>query len=230
LSDIYAGHLSPAAAKNKDVAKWLKPLRSLLLAAACIILLLFTLLLSDVPDVSENITLRSVSVGLPPPPPPPPSPVETTTQTTTTQMDLLANIEHGIALATAKIQPPKLQPPSLPQLDIRSSMPELDSALSFNWDGLGLSELDQTPRLLTAPKIRFPNNLRSRGVSRVLVELNVMIDESGRVFLKEIVKNPHPQLNSEIRLLTQRARFTPPKKDSKPARAVFIWPLEFSDE
>ena len=216
--------------KPQRLVKGMRILRSASLSFLCVLALLGTLFVTGKQQAPEKITIRTVNVGLPPPPPPPPSSVEATRQTTTTQMNLLNSIDQGIALAVARVEPLDLQPPALPPLDIRASMPALESVLSFDWSGFGLSELDQAPRLLTTPRVRFPENLRSRGVNRALVELNVMIDEGGRVFLREIVKNPHPQLSSEIRLLAQRARFTPPKKGGRSVRAVFIWPVEFTDE
>lgn len=218
------------AINSKRIVGWLRPLRSASLSTLCIIALLGILLVAEKQTIPEKVAIRTINVGLPPPPPPPPPQVEATEQATGTQMNLLTSIDEGIALATATVETPVLKPPSLSSLDIRASMPALDSALSFDWSGFGLSELDQKPRLLTTPTVRFPQNLRARGISRVLVELDVMIDEGGRVFLREILRNPHPQLNSAIRKLIQRARFTIPKKSGRPVRAVFIWPVEFADE
>ena len=214
----------------KRIVGWLQPFRSVFLSTLCIIALLGILLLSGKQTIPEKVTIRTISVGLPPPPPPPPSQVESTEQTMRVQMDLLSSIDERIALASATVETPVLTPPSLPFRDIRAIVPVFDSAFSFDWSGFGLSELDEKPRLLTRPMVRFPQNLRERGISRVFVELDVMIDEGGRVFLREILKNPHPQLNSEIRTLLQRVRFTAPKKSGRPVRAVFIWPVEFADE
>ena len=216
--------------KPRRLVERMRILRSASLSLLSVLALLGTLFVTEKQQAPEKITIREVNVGLPPPPPPPASSVEATRQTTTTQMNLLNMIDQSIALSVARVESVDLQPPELPPLDIRASMPALESVLSFDWSGFGLSELDQAPRLLTTPRVSFPENLRSRGVNRVLVELDVMIDEGGRVLLREILKNPHPQLGSEIRLLVQRARFTPPKRGGRSVRAVFIWPVEFTDE
>ncbi|MEM7098700.1 MAG: hypothetical protein AAF541_10620 [Pseudomonadota bacterium] len=204
--------------------------RAIILAAVLVITLLGTLFLGEEIVEPEVLTVRSIAVGLPPPPPPPPSTAETNANETPVQMNLLATGDQGEPLLQAEIAPPELQPAKMPQPDLAANLPDLESALDFDWSGFGLSELDATPQLLTDLKIRFPQRLKARGVRQAAVELNVMIDETGKVFLKEIMVNPYPALTPRIESVMRRARFTPPQKDGVKVRAVFIWPIEFRSD
>ena len=116
---------------------------------------------------------------------------------------------------------------TLPEPKFEVEAPEIDNVLAIDWQGFNLDELDSVPRLLTDLDMRFPQGMVDRGIKRFKVELSVLIDEGGRVLLREIVQNPYPEVNDRIRSLLVRARFTPPQKDGTAARAVFIWPIEF---
>ncbi|MEM7363681.1 MAG: TonB family protein [Pseudomonadota bacterium] len=204
--------------------------KATVLALGLIALVVSTLFMGNAVVEPDIVTVRKITVGLPPPPPPPPTQIEQVTEIAPVQMNLLAELDTGTPLIRPTVASPELRPPEIPPPKLDANRPDLDTVLSFDWSGFGLSELDFSPRLLTDMKVRFPTSLRSRGVRRVAVELSVLIDESGRVFLKEILSNPHPQLNNAIESITRRARFTPPQKEGVKVRAAFIWPIEFSDE
>ncbi|MEM6999181.1 MAG: hypothetical protein AAF529_00245 [Pseudomonadota bacterium] len=214
---------------NRNIRLW-RFGRAGALALALMMALLASLMFGKSVNAPEVLTVRKVAVGLPPPPPPPPAQTDPITQTNSPQLDLLSDLEQGTPLLQAKVAPPEMQPTRMPQPELRADMPNLDSAMTFDWQGFGLNELDRTPRLLTDLKIRFPQSLKSKGVRRAAVELNVLIDETGKVFLKEILKNPYPQLTTRIEAVMRRARFTPPQKDGAKVRAVFIWPIEFRSD
>lgn len=204
--------------------------RALLCSALVMSISLGALFVGKEVTAPEVFTVRKVSVGLPPPPPPPPNPVETAQTEQDVAIDLLAGLDHGTPLLNVQVAPVAMKTIEMPRPDLSADLPQLDSNLSFNWDGFGLSELDTTPQLLTPLKVRFPNSLLVRGIKRVSIEVTVLIDTDGQVFLKEILTNPHPELTSRIESVMQRARFTPPRKDGEKVRALFIWPIEFRDE
>ena len=92
-------------------------------------------------------------------------------------------------------------------------------------DAFGLTELDSTPTLLTPVKVRFPKRLKKQGITRVVVKLDVMINETGDVELLDIVENPHHELNKEIRRLVHASKFTSPHREDEVVKARFIWPV-----
>jgi protein TonB len=175
----------------------------------------------------ETITVRQIAIAAPPPLPPPPSPQKNQTEPTPS-IDLSAD-GAGPAMQFAEVKLPQqtdlsdLAPPKIENM----SSPFL-SHLNVDWQAFGLNELDDVPRLLTNLKINYPNSLVLKGIRHIEVELDVLIDESGKVVLRRIVRNPHPEFESIIQKLMNKARFTAPKKNGVPVRAAFNWPLDFS--
>ncbi len=79
--------------------------------------------------------------------------------------------------------------------------------------------------MLTPVKIRFPKRLKKQGIKRVIVKLDVIIDEHGNVKLMDIVENPHHELNKEIMRFVKASKFTSPYKEDEAVKARFIWPV-----
>lgn len=184
---------------------------------------------SSADEVNAKTTIRTLSVALPPPPPPPP--VQKQTQLVDAAPSL--NLSHSGTGVVMQIQTPQLEvtlaEPALPEVQLQSEQSSLLDHLNFDWSAFGLSDLDETPRLLTSLKITFPDQLKRKGVRIAEVELDVMIDEHGSVLLRRVIHNEHPELERAIKLLVQKARFSVPKKDGVAVRAAFNWPVEFAD-
>ena len=106
--------------------------------------------------------------------------------------------------------------------------PEWDTLLQPDWNAVGLEQLDSPPRLLGKLKIDYPNSLVRKGIDSVNIEVDVMIDETGKVVLRQILGSPPAEIVEPLKTLINRARFTAPTKDGTAVRAAFIWPLEFS--
>lgn len=104
--------------------------------------------------------------------------------------------------------------------------PNWDVDWSQDWQAFGLGELDKTPRLLTPIRVDFPDSLKHRGINKSKVKLHVMIDEQGKVHLKNIVNIDNPELKPGIQQAVRQARFTIPQKSGQAVKAEFIWPLE----
>jgi len=91
-----------------------------------------------------------------------------------------------------------------------------------------VSELDQTPRLLNRPSVRFPSKLSRSGVREGRVTLEVTISTSGKVSVDRVINSSHPahpELEAAARSFAARARFSKPTKGGRPVQAVFHWPL-----
>jgi hypothetical protein len=113
--------------------------------------------------------------------------------------------------------------PTVPQLDIRQTQWQ---SLDVDWQAFALNDLDGLPTLLTPLRVNLPKSLSRRGVDHVLLKLDVVIDEQGRLELVNIIENPYVELQPEIQRLVRNSRFSAPQKEGQPVRARFIWPVE----
>jgi len=186
-------------------------------------LALFTLWLGHwLPSVTdEKIEIREVVLMTPPPPPPPPPSVQQPV------------IETPITIQVQGAGPPlqlveinkrvEISKPKLPTIDTRQTQWQ---TLEIDWNAFDLNDLDGLPNLLTPLQLTLPKSLSRRGIKHVLIKLDVLIDEQGKVTLINIIENPHPELNKEIERLVRNSRFTSPRKNNQVVRARFIWPVE----
>lgn len=196
--------------------------RATLLSCVVLSLALSTLWLAQwfQPQPKDTVAVREVSLAMPPPPPRPPEMVQTIVPTPVSVQVTGA----GPALPMIKVeQHIKILKPEMPKIDTRQRQWQ---ALAIDWNALDLNDLDGLPTLLSPLRVNFPKSLSRRGIHRVLVKLDVVIDEQGRVTLVDIIENGHPELVSEIQRLIRDTRFSIPQKDSQPVRARFIWPVE----
>lgn len=170
---------------------------------------------------TDQLVIREVALATPPPPPPPPPVVQQTSVETPVTLQVSG---EGPSLQMMKVeQKIEVAKPDLPGIETRMTQWQ---PLEVDWNAFELKELDGLPKLLTPLRITFPASLRRRGINRVNIKLDVVIDEQGQVTLVDIVHNPHPELVSEIQRMVRNSRFTAPTKDKEPVRARFIWPME----
>ncbi|MEC9261176.1 MAG: energy transducer TonB [Pseudomonadota bacterium] len=172
-------------------------------------------------STSQDVVVRKLDIAITPPPPPPPQ-----SQQVEAETELTMQVEGQgaqMTMADLSVQPDiQMTRPDMPNVVVQNSeweMPEID------WDAYGLSELDGKPTLLTPVKIRFPKKLKHKGIKRVVVKLDVMIDEKGNVNLIDIVENPYHELRKEIVRFVNASKFTAPYKANEAVRARFIWPV-----
>lgn len=206
---------------------FIAPLVASLLIAGLVSLALS--ILSQDASQEATLTVRKVNLAVLPPPPKPKS------QQQKSQVDSAPNIQlnvdgGGVNMEfqiTEVLQ--DMAVTELPEIKVQNSQNSLVDILNFDWQAFGLSDLDETPRLLTDLKVRFPESLKRKGVRSAEVELAVLIDEHGGVLVKNIIRNQYPELNTAIKKLISQARFSIPKKDGVAVQASFNWPLEFAD-
>lgn len=194
-----------------------------LLSVGVLSLALFTLWLGHwLPTVeSDKIEIREIAMVTPPPPPPPPPPVQQPVIDTPVTLQVQG---AGPSLQMVEVQKRiEIKKPDMPTIDTRQTQWQ---ALEIDWNAFDLNDLDGLPNLLSPLRITFPKSLSRRGIDRVLIKLDVVIDEQGQATLINIVENPYPELINEIKRLVRNSRFTSPQKDNQPVRARFIWPVE----
>lgn len=201
-------------------------IRVMLFSFAIVALLMAVLILNSrsVLFAPEQVMVRPLDiVAVLPPPPPPPNVAESMPEQPLS-LDLRYQGD-GPSLTLSKVKvslaKPKLNTPKMS--DFNPEFAASNTAIDVS--GFALNELDQQPRLMTPLSLTFTPQMRGAGVKRVKVKLHVVIDENGQVYLKKIIKNSYPELNSAIKKLTKRARFSAPERQGKPVRAEFIWPL-----
>ncbi|MBL4631207.1 MAG: hypothetical protein JKY14_08620, partial [Paraglaciecola sp.] len=180
-------------------------------------------------DTPPELTIREVAIAALPPPPPPQVQRSEVKQVESPNLQLNTTSQGAKLLISPKPLEITLANLALPEVKVDSLQTSMLSSLDFSWQAFGLSELDERPRLLTQLSNRFPESLKRRGIKKVIVQLNVMIDETGAVLLKRITLNPYPELTKSIKKLVRQARFSIPKKDGIAVRATFDWPIEFGD-
>lgn len=186
-------------------------------------------LLQESANPEKQVKVRKVALAMPPPPPPPPA--QKTVEQPATEASINLNIDgQGVAVPFEQVSLAQdLQTTKLPEVQLDSAQANLLDNLNVDWQAFGLAELDGSPRLLNQLRMTFPQSLTRRGIVTADVELDVMIDEQGKVLLRRIIANPHPELRNVIENLVRQARFSIPKKDGQPVRAIFSWPLELAD-
>ena len=172
----------------------------------------------------DQVMVRPLETVVALPPPPPPPSVSEPMPEQPLSIDLRYKGD-GASLTLSKVKiniaKPKLNRPTMSDFT-----PEFDrQSTAIDLSGFALNELDQQPRLMTPLNIEFTPRMQGAGVKQAKVKLHVVIDRKGQVHLKKIIENAYPELNSAIKKLTKRARFSAPERQGKPVRAEFIWPL-----
>jgi hypothetical protein len=90
----------------------------------------------------------------------------------------------------------------------------------------GVSELDQTPIVVSAPSFPYPaKEAAERGIAAFDLEFDIVIDEEGRTYPIAIVSNPFPMFNSEFLEWASRVRFSPPTRLGIPVKTQYRWPV-----
>ncbi|NQZ23499.1 MAG: TonB family protein [Colwellia sp.] len=199
-------------------------------AALIITLLMLALLFFQKIGVTkaEQTVIRQISIASSPPPPPPP-PVQEAHVDSTPTINLSAN-GAGPTMQFIKVKLANhMDFADIPPPEITNMTSHLLDHLSVDWQAFGLDDLDDVPRLLSNLRIKYPQNLARKGINSISIELDVLIDESGKVILRKIVHNPYPEFESIIIKLMKKARFTTPTKNGVSVRASFNWPMEFSN-
>jgi len=203
-------------------------LAAALLSAITIALVIFLIRLSQSFSTPEEtvIELRQIELSLPPPPLPPPPQQQARTQQNLS-LDLSPE-SSGPALEVARVELDDsldlIEPP--PPLQAQD-MVQWNRDLNIDWSAFSLDELDSLPQVVSLQKVTFPPELARRNIDRVMLQLDVFIDETGRVTLINVVENPYPEiLDRAIQRIVQTARFTAPSRNGEPVRARFVWPVE----
>ena len=182
------------------------------------------------PPMPEEITEDEI------PPPPPPALANVSVTFDVSQPAIAVSpikIDPNLAVDTffSDLPPAPLPQPIINRPRVKSSRvskikapprPKIKrTALPKSQYSLG--ELDQKPRLLRNPSVRFPHSIRNASSGRVVVR--VVILPSGRSQFVSVVSSSHPDLIPAARRIANGSRFTPPTRQGKAVKAVMTWPI-----
>jgi outer membrane biosynthesis protein TonB len=207
------------------------PERFARLGAAVILtfLLLAFLIASRRFEQDENLlTIRAVSgtdpVAMPTPPPPPPQaesqPVPPPPPTATMELPELELSINELAPPIEAAMAANQFDFTMKPADFSTYQPVVKARSLY-----AASDLDDQPRLLNRPRVAYPASQLSAGVNEGRVTLEVLINVSGKVTVRRVVSNSHPDFISMAKNFANQALFTSPKKDGRIVNAVFNWPL-----
>lgn len=87
------------------------------------------------------------------------------------------------------------------------------------------NELDGTPRILRQGSFVFPASLARNGVTRGTVMLEVELSTTGAVSFRRVISSTHPDLIAAARRVAAGSRFTAPKRNGQPVKAIMRWPI-----
>ena len=166
----------------------------------------------------------------PPPPPPPPLP-KLELQIESVAPPLMATLDSKIDLTmrTADFElesNPDVIPSPLPIKTPKPAKPSPEPISRPQVQGLvSVGDLDSRPRLMNRPSTRYPTALLRRGVRSGTVILEVGISTNGRVEVRKVLSSSHPELTKMATSFASRARFSVPRKDGQPVKAIYRWPM-----
>ncbi|MBK8188289.1 MAG: hypothetical protein IPK77_14110 [Cellvibrio sp.] len=115
-------------------------------------------------------------------------------------------------------------PPPPPPIKLQASE-ETPSAPSINLLGVGEGP---RPKLVSSNHISFPPELSRRGINRVETKVEIIIDQTGRAYVKKIIDPVYPEMIAVIRKSINNSQFTVPRKNGQPVQAVYLYALNFS--
>lgn len=196
-----------------------------------------------VPDLTVR-EIETVSFQPPPPPPPmeepppdapPPPPALTEVSAlpdpsrvpipqAQLPMDITAPVENfftDLAPAPLPVAPEPERPKPRPQPPARKTPPQPPVARSH----YNANELDGLPRLLRHGSATFPSSLARKGVKSGTVTFEVELSTTGSVSIRRVVSSTHSELVATARKVAASARFTPPKRNGQPVKAIMRWPI-----
>jgi len=200
-----------------------------LLLAGCLVMAMLMFKTNDLKP-EETVTIRTIDVALPlPPPPPPPMEVEQTkSESSSASIDLIG-MGEGPKIKysdTPKLEKPKKSKLKLPKFDMSSL--NLGQAISVDFPILEVKSLDQIPQVISSKFFPPPKSIIRKGIKRIPTEVEIIIDQQGKPYIRKIIDPIYPEMIDTIRKWVKHARFTVPKKNGQPVQAVYLYGINFN--
>lgn len=190
----------------------------------------FSLLVKgDLDQKEDDVTVRKIDVALPPPPPPEPpvKPRTSPSNSPSPSVDLLGQ-SNGPAFEfspKAELSLDNLEKVEAPEFD--TSKLDLRKTLSLDFPIVEVKQLDEVPHAISTVSIRYPRSLVKRGIKRVDTQVELIIDQQGRAYIKKIVDPVYPEMIEPIRKWVKNVKFSIPTKDGRPIQAIYPYTIRF---
>lgn len=199
-------------------------------AAMIFALLGLMLSLQNVTEPEENsVIVRRIDTALPPPPPPPPpieiEQVETESEAPTIDLIGMGNGPSMRYSDTPVLGKVNIEKVKKPKFDLSSL--NFEKTISLDFPVIEVKNLDRQPRVVSVRNPSIPRALRSRGITFVPVKVDIIIDDTGRAYIKRIVDPVYPEMITPIRQWVSSVRFTVPTKNGRPVQAIYHYTLNF---
>ena len=90
-----------------------------------------------------------------------------------------------------------------------------------------IHDLDRNPSVLKRGALRYPSNLKRKGLEGE-VKLLIQINEVGKVEVLEVVSSTHPDFVKPSREAAQNSIYEPPRRNGEAVKVQFFLPVRFS--
>ncbi|MCF6439353.1 hypothetical protein L1077_07920 [Pseudoalteromonas luteoviolacea] len=206
---------------------------ALMLAAMTLSFALFGLLIvldntTTPPPNKVKINQLEVTVVAPPPPPPPQTKKATDTSSDTSTLNVQGltgsiKVNYGVKnkMATPKIE-------DLPMPKFSFDRFEISELYTSKVPMLEVEQLDKVPKVVSQRYVRPPKSVRKYGQKRIKTTVELIIDQSGKPFIKKIIDPAFPEMVETIKTWVKYAKFEVPRKEGKAVQAVYLYGINFN--
>lgn len=182
-------------------------------------------------NVEPDLVIRETSVVVAPPPemPPPPPPDEVEPPPEQPEIFISSSEPTSIDLQPLDVA---LAPGSSEAVAIGVGVPTFEvevASIAEIEDLFTFEDLQEAPRLVNLPRIRFPRALLHRGISEGKVVVEIDIEPDGQARFRRIISSTDSELEPVAREVVQQARFTRPIVDGKPQTVRGHFPILLSN-
>jgi hypothetical protein len=214
-----------------NIQFWVKCIPWLLsLLLVCMLTGLILMLDSVTQSKEDEVEIRQLESFVPPPPPPPePIKLQTSEEAPSAPSINLLGVGEGPQMQyddNPKLSYSRLEKIAKPEFDLNDL--DIRKELTLDLPLFEVKELDGVPKLVSSNHISFPPELSRRGIDRVETKVEIIIDQTGRAYVKKIIDPVYPEMIAVIRKAINNSKFTIPKKNGRPVQAVYLYSLNFS--
>ncbi|KZN64834.1 hypothetical protein N473_13655 [Pseudoalteromonas luteoviolacea CPMOR-1] len=194
--------------------------------------LFFLLILLDVtnttPQDKIKIAQLDVAVFIPPPPPPPQITDANDMSndiSTLNVLDLAGTVKVNYGIKN-KMATPNITDVSMPEFSPERF--EIRDLYASKVPMLEVEQLDRVPKVVSQRYVRPPKSVRKYGQKRIKTTVELIIDQSGKPFIKKIINPTFPEMIETIKTWVKYAKFEVPKKEGKAVQAVYLYDINFN--
>lgn len=204
------------------------------LISASMVTLLVILLhyLKQTPKQPEQVlSVRKIDVALPAPPPPPPPQLKTSATSSEVAQTSLNIAGLGAGPKVNYADKPRMTLAKVKSLDVPTFTIDaniIKQRLALDMPLMAVEKLDSVPKVIKQKFFPIPKSVRKKGITRVSTEVELIIDQSGKPFVKRITDSVYPEMEEVIRNWVNQARFSIPKKDGRPVQAIYLYGIHFN--